>query len=161
MPPSSACTGRPERLALDVPQGQVERAQGVLLFASRRIEEGARHILPQPLDVVRVLADQPAGALLQHVLGAAFADAGDPGLGLHGHHQVALVEQRIGVGRFVDTDSGDLGFGDRGENPPGNRAGRRGRRERTKERSALHESYSTTERVRPREAVRSDPLNER
>ena len=58
-----------QHFAFDVPQRQVERAQRVHLFASRRIEERARHVLPEPLDIVRILPDQPAGALLQQVLG--------------------------------------------------------------------------------------------
>jgi hypothetical protein len=47
---------------------------------------------PKPLDVARILADQAAGALFQHVFGTAFADARDAGIGFHRHHQVALVE---------------------------------------------------------------------
>ena len=84
-----------ERLAFDVPQRQIERAEGVHLLAPRRIEVGAVHILPEALDVLRILSDQAAGALLQSVPRSAFADARDAGIGLHLHHQVALVEERI------------------------------------------------------------------
>jgi hypothetical protein len=53
--------------------------------------------------------------LLQHFLGAAFADACDAGVGLDRHHQIALIEQRIRLGRRVHAHAGDLGFGDGGE----------------------------------------------
>ena len=40
-----------------------------------------------------------ARALLQHVLRPAFADTRDACVGLHRDHHVALVEQRVGIGR--------------------------------------------------------------
>ena len=107
--------GQAQRFAANIPQRQVERAQRVLFLAPGRIEEGARHVLPKPLDILRVLADEPAGALFQHFLGTAFADAGDARVGLDGYHQVALIEERIGRGRCIHANAGDFGFGNRGE----------------------------------------------
>src|ERR1022692_2220321 len=52
-----------EHLALDVPQRQVERADGVNLLAPRRIEKRARHVLPQAFDILRILPDQAPGGL--------------------------------------------------------------------------------------------------
>ena len=132
-----------ERLAADIPQRQVERAEGVFFLAPGRIEEGARHVLPEALDVLRVLADQAAGALFEHLLGAAFADAGDAGVGLDGHHQVALIEERIRLGRRVDAHPVILVLGDCGKRARRiDGGGGRCRRERTKKGSAMHEGYS-------------------
>ena len=97
-----------QRLAFDVPQGQVERAQGMHLLAARRVEESPRHILPQLFDILRIASDQPSGALLQRVLGTAFTDSGDAGIGLHQDHQVALVEEWIRIGRRENANFGDL-----------------------------------------------------
>src|SRR5580693_259164 len=36
-----------QHFAADVPQREIERTEGVFLFASRRIEERPRHILPE------------------------------------------------------------------------------------------------------------------
>ena len=49
-----------EGLAPYIPQRHVERAERVDLLASRRIEERARHVLPEALDEAGVLADQAA-----------------------------------------------------------------------------------------------------
>ena len=57
-----------------------------------RIEEGPVHVLPEPLDVLRIAPDQAAGGLRQHVFRSALADAGDAGVGFDGDHHVALVE---------------------------------------------------------------------
>ena len=93
------------------------------------------------LDVMRVLPDQPAGALFQGVLGAAFAHARDAGVGFHRHHHVALVEKRIELGRRVDAHARDLHFGDGG---PGWRqtggAPGRGNRRGSEKGSSIHAS---------------------
>ena len=81
--------------SLDVPQRQIERADGIGLLAARRIEERPVHVLPELLDVLRIAADQSPGGLRQHVLRSAFADAGDSGIGLDRDHHVALIEQRV------------------------------------------------------------------
>ena len=48
-----------ERLALDVPEGDVEAADRVDRDpAPAEVDEAAVHLVPQPLDVQRVLADQ-------------------------------------------------------------------------------------------------------
>ena len=84
--------GKPQRLPFDVPQRQVERAQGMRLLAARRVEPGYVHLLPDGFDVERVLADQRPRALLQSIFGATLADAGETRVRLHHHHHVALVE---------------------------------------------------------------------
>jgi hypothetical protein len=78
-------------LALDVPKSQVEGAYGVGSLAAGWIEEGSVHVLPQPLDVLRVAADESSGGLGEGVLHAPFADAGDARIGFDGDHHVALV----------------------------------------------------------------------
>ena len=51
--------GLPERLALDVPECDVEAADRVDRDpAPPEVDEAAVHLLPEPLDVERVLADQ-------------------------------------------------------------------------------------------------------
>ena len=97
-----------ERLALDVPQRHVQRAERVRLLAPRRIEPGDEHLLPDRLDLEGILADQRAGALLERVLRAALADAGDAEVGLDRAEHVALVEQQVRVRRLVDADARDL-----------------------------------------------------
>ena len=100
--------GQLERLALDVPERQVHRADGVRLLAPRRIEPGDEHLLPDRLDAERILADERAGALLERVFRSALADAGDPDVGLDGADHVALIEELIEIRRFVDSDPRDL-----------------------------------------------------
>ena len=38
--------GQFQHLAFDIPQRQIERAEGMLLFTPGRVEERARHVLP-------------------------------------------------------------------------------------------------------------------
>ena len=83
------------------------------LLAARRIEPGDVHLLPDGFDLEWVLVDECPGALFKRVGDAAFADAGDAGVGLNGHHHVALRERLIQVRRFVDADAGDLDFLDK------------------------------------------------
>ena len=131
--------GQAQGLALDVPQRQVEGAHGVLLLPARRVEPRHVFFLPDGFDLERVLADEGAGALLQRVLGAALADAGDAGFGLHRHQHVALVEKLVEIGRLVNADPRDPGFrqGGFGEPREGQAGGGRGR-ERLQKRSSLH-----------------------
>ena len=103
--------GQAERLALDVPQRHVERAQRVDLLAARRIEPGDVHLLPDGLDPERVLSDQRSGALFQRVFRAAFANARDAGVGLHGHDHVALVEELVEIRRLIDLNRVIFTFG--------------------------------------------------
>ena len=85
-------------LALEIPQRQVQRAQGVLLLAPGGIEIATIHLLPQLLGAERIGADQHAGALLHRVGRAAFADADQPARGLHDHDIGGLVEGRLLAG---------------------------------------------------------------
>ena len=106
-----------QRFAFQIPQRQIERTDRMKPFASGRIVEGAIHVLPQTLDVERVLADEPPGARLQRVARAAFADAGDIGVGLDRDDHVALQQrdlQRHHVGCFVEPDPRDLCLRQRG-----------------------------------------------
>ena len=56
-----------QRLAFDVPQRDIERALPMDLFAARRIEPVHVHVLPDLLDLERILADQAAGKILNQV----------------------------------------------------------------------------------------------
>ena len=79
------------------------------------------------------------GALFQHVLVAALADAGDAGVSLHRHHHVALVESLVQVRRLMDANPRNLGLGQRGaRRPGGEHAGCRGRRQGLQEGSSVH-----------------------
>ena len=101
--------------AFDVPEGEVECADGVGALAAGGIEEGAVHVLPEVLNELRVAADEASGGGGEEVFGAAFADAGDTGVGLDGDDDVTLVEERVGIGRVVGADARDLHFGQGGE----------------------------------------------
>src|SRR5262249_44144812 len=81
-------------------------------FAPRRIEEGAIHVLPQMFGARRILTDQPAGALFEHVARAALADTGYAGIGLDGDDEVALIEYLIWLRRRVCAHARDLHLGD-------------------------------------------------
>ena len=72
-----------ERLALDVPQCHVERAQGVHLLPARRDRNSPGTSIATVFDARGILADQHVGALLDGVLRAAFADSGNALIGLH------------------------------------------------------------------------------
>ena len=88
----------------------LERALCMRLFAAGRIKPRDVRLLPDGLDVERILADERAGALFESVPRPSFADARDSGVGFHRHEHVALVEQPVRIGRLVDVDLGDLGF---------------------------------------------------
>ena len=100
--------GDVERLALDVPQGQVQRAQRVGLLAAGWIEPGDVCLLPDRVRPERVLADQRPRALLERVLGPALAEAGEPDVGLDRDQHVALVEEGVEGRRPVDPHPRDL-----------------------------------------------------
>jgi len=102
-----------ERLALDVPQRHVERAQPVDFFAARGIEIAAIHDLPEMLNARRTLADDHGAELLDHVFGAAFSDAGDALIGFDGDHVAALVKDGPPARDVVIADAGDLHVGQR------------------------------------------------
>ena len=106
--------GRAQGLAFDIPQRHIEGALRVDLFAAGRIEPLHVHRLPEALDLERVLADQASGALLERVLGAAFADSCNSGVGLDGTDHIALVEKLIPVWRLIDADARDLRRSERG-----------------------------------------------
>src|SRR5207244_11114684 len=100
--------------ALYVPHRHVWRALHVDLCAAGPIEPLHVHRLPEALDLERVLADQASGALLERILGAAFADSCDSGVGLDGTDHIALVEKLIPVGRLIDADARNLRRSERG-----------------------------------------------
>src|ERR1700723_2548233 len=103
----------PLYLSLDIPESQVQSADGVGPFTACGIKESAIHVLPKTLDVLRVAADQTSGGLGQRILHAALTNARDSSVGLDGDHHVALVEKRVGMRRQVGTHPGDLHFGNR------------------------------------------------
>ena len=103
--------GNLEHLASYIPQRQIESAQRILLLTPRRIEKGARHILPEPLDILRILPDQPPRALVERIGKAAFADPRNARVGLDRDHHVRLIEQRVWPWRRVCAHPRDLHFG--------------------------------------------------
>ena len=131
---------QPERLALDVPEREVQGAQGVGLLPPGRVEPRDVRLLPERLGPERVLTDQRPGALLQRVLGAALADPRDADVGLDRDDHVALVEQGIEVRRAVDPDARDLGLRQFRRRLPGpQQAHRRRRRNGVEKGSSVHE----------------------
>ena len=87
------------------------RSEGMRFFPARRVEPGDEHLLPDRLDLEWVFADERARALLERVLRAAFADPGDPHVGLDSADHVALIEQGIQSRWLVDSDARDLAAG--------------------------------------------------
>src|ERR1700716_4690579 len=83
----------------------------MFLLPAGRIKEGPRHVLPETLDGMWVLADQPAGALLQHLLGPTLADSSYSGVRLDGNYQVALIKKRVGIRRQVDANTSNFHLG--------------------------------------------------
>ena len=131
--------GQLERFALDVPERQVHRAHGVSLLTPRRVEPRDVHLLPDRLDLERVLADERARALLQRVLRPAFTDPRDPHVGLDRADHVALIEEGIGIRRLVDPDPRDLAAGElslSGLGAPKQKGGRRS--QGLEQRSSVH-----------------------
>src|SRR5579875_2802420 len=60
--------------AFYVPQRQIERPNRMLLFPPSRIEKRPRHVLPEALDKLRILADQPSRTLLQRIFRSPFSN---------------------------------------------------------------------------------------
>ena len=71
--------------------------------------------MPEPLDVLRVAADEAASGWGEEFFGAAFADAGNASVRFDGDDDVALIEERRGIGRLVGADAHDLHFRQRSE----------------------------------------------
>ena len=84
-----------QRLAFEIPQREIQRADSVEPFAPGRVVKCAIHVLPHAFDVERVPPDQAARAGFQRVASAAFTDAGDVGVGLDGDDHVALQERYL------------------------------------------------------------------
>ena len=47
------------------------------------VESPAKHVLPESLNPERILADERGGTVFQCVLRSAFADSGDPRVGVN------------------------------------------------------------------------------
>ena len=62
-----------------------------------------------------ILPDQAPGTLPQRIREAAFADAGDSGVGFDGDHHVALIEQRVRIGWQIGSHPRDLHLRKRGK----------------------------------------------
>src|SRR5439155_5848036 len=60
--------------ALDIPQGQVDRSQGIELLAPCRVKIAAEHRLPQMVDAHRVFADDHRRTLFNRIRRAPFAE---------------------------------------------------------------------------------------
>ena len=93
---------------------KIERPDRIDFFATRRIKESPRHVLPKPLGMMRISPDQASRALFQQVFRSAFPYARDPSVGLYRNHMVALVKKRIGIWRQIHAHTRDLHLGKRG-----------------------------------------------
>ena len=98
-----------ERLALDVPQRQVDGAERVQPLLAGRVEPVHEGGLPDHLGVERVLADDASGDVADRVRRPALPDPGDAGVGVDEHDHVALREGlravRVVVRRIEDRES--------------------------------------------------------
>src|SRR4051794_7170517 len=79
-----------ERLAFDIPEREVDRAERVQPLLARRIEAVHERGLPDDLAVEGVAADDAARDVANGVRRSALADAGDPGIRVDEDDHVAL-----------------------------------------------------------------------
>jgi hypothetical protein len=112
-----------KRLALDIPESHIERAESVQFLTAGRVEPAAVHELPEVVDARGILTNEHRRALVHHVLGTAFADPRNSGVGLNGHDAVALVKGRVRALRLVIADAPDLHLGNGCEAHPGRNCG--------------------------------------
>jgi hypothetical protein len=84
--------GRVQRLALDVPQRQVDGAKGVQPLFAGRVEAVHERRLPDHFAVERVLADHASRNVADGIRRAALSDTRNPGVRIDEHHHVALRE---------------------------------------------------------------------
>ncbi len=100
-----------QRLALDVPQRQVDGAERVQPLFAGRVEPVHEGGLPDHLGVEGVLADDASGDVADRVRRPALADARNAGVGVDEDDHIALGEGlravRVVVGRVEDADPGD------------------------------------------------------
>ena len=136
-----------QHFAFDVPQRQIERAERMFFFPPRRVKKRPRHVLPQPFDMLRVLADQASGALLQSIRKTAFTNARYSRVGLDRHHGVGLIEQRIRIRRRISPHPRNLHLRQR-------RAQQRKIRKRTHSRHHCLQKGSPVHPVSPSPATR-------
>src|SRR5690606_40086179 len=87
--------GHVERLAFQVPKGDVERAERMQLLAAGRIEVAAHHALPMMLDPEGVETDEHPRAFLHRPRLAAFADAHETRFGFDDHDVRGLIDHRL------------------------------------------------------------------
>ena len=93
--PAQQLIGRHAKsLALDIEECEIESPEGVDLFTPGWVEVLAIHQLPEVLDARWILADDDSSELLYRIPMAAFADPGDPLVGLDRHDMARLVEDR-------------------------------------------------------------------
>ena len=115
-----------ERLPLDVPERDVDAADRVDRDSAAADEDDAAiHLVPEPLDVERILTDQqPAEAVRDRVRARSaderrdglgrrvdFADAGDPLVGVDQDDEIVLaaVGDPLVHGRLPQDDGLDIG----------------------------------------------------
>ena len=100
-----------QRLALQIPQRQIERAHGVQPLAPWRIVVRTIHVLPDAGDLEGILPDEAARVRRDRIERAAFADAGDADVGIDGHDHAALQQrnlERHHVRPLVEPNARDL-----------------------------------------------------
>ena len=100
--------GDSERLSLDIPQREIQSAQGVQLLTPRGIKVTPVHQLPEVLDPPGIFADKHRRALDDRVARSTLADSGDALIGFDGDEIGALVKDRPGPRIRVVPDSGDF-----------------------------------------------------
>ena len=99
-----------QRLALDVPQRQVDGTERVQPLFAGRVEPVHEGGLPNHLCVERVLADDASGDVTNRVRRPALTDARNAGVGVDEDDHIALGEGlravRVVVGRVEHADPG-------------------------------------------------------
>src|SRR4051794_23832089 len=93
-----------------IPKRKIQRSDRINLLAARRIEEGARHILPQPFSEMRIPSDQTPRTLLEQVFRSSLTNSGDSRISFNRNDVIALVEERVGIRRQVDPHPRDFHF---------------------------------------------------
>ena len=102
-----------QRLPLDVPQSEIDRAKRVQTFLARRVEPVHEDRLPDQLGIEGVFADDASRHIADGVRRSSLSDTRDAGIGVDENDHVALRERLrpvgIVIGRAKHSNPGNDG----------------------------------------------------
>ena len=104
--------GHTQGLAFEIPERHIQGTLRVEFFPAGRIKHPPVEVLPDVLDAERVFANHHLGALLDHILGAALANADNAAVGFDLDNAASLIKKRFVVaGGGVVPDFGNFQLG--------------------------------------------------